>query len=302
MPWSLRSIFAAAVALGLAPACSDDGLTPSAGGTASDGGGGGSTGSVSTTVTASAGGGDPAGTAPAGDDADDGVDGTGARSDTGADDGTARPDDSGGLSGSSGGDDLDPGSTDDAGSSSEGDTGPPPQGSPCVTAADCVVVDDCCACTAAGVDDPAVPCEEKCDVTQCTSAGVASPAAECVFGQCRLEKVPCNGAFLACDQPAPDCPEGQLPSVDDDASCWTGACVNADLCDIVPGCSWCAPEEACVLASTQIAPLYSCWPIDPSCDGEPSCACMAEVCTDPFMCGEPGAGEHDLGCFCPVCG
>lgn len=316
--WPLRVGVVAGLALGAG--CSDDGLTPSAGETGGGGdeGQGGGTGSVSTTatatVTASAGGdatggGDPSGGAPGGDTTggDDGADESGRE-----DGGTAGLSDSGGQTestggvddgpaGSSGGD-LDSGSSSDGGSSGGEDTGGVLPGSVCESDADCVVVDDCCACTAAHVDERPAACAETCDTTQCGAAGIDRPAAECVFGHCQLAKVACNGTYLSCDALPPDCPDGTLPSVDEDADCWTGACVPAEACDVVPGCSDCDAGEVCVQTATQIGAFYSCWPVDPACGGAPSCGCMGEVCTSPFVCGDGGLGPAELGCVCPVCG
>ena len=173
-------------------------------------------------------------------------------------------------------------------------------GGACESDADCVLVEDCCSCTAVHVDDDVAECDIDCKASVCETSGIPMHPVECRFGTCQLADVDCNQDLVLCDLPTPKCPDGQLPSVEDD--CFTGNCVPVEACNTVPDCSWCGPGETCVGTATQIGLFSSCEPIDPSCDGMPTCACMGEVCTNPFMCGEDPGEEDPLGCFCPVCG
>jgi hypothetical protein len=206
-----------------------------------------------------------------------------------------------------------PGSSDDGGASTTGpgsdgttgndgsssDTGPAPA-EECVTLADCVVVDDCCSCLVIHEDEAPPDCDiEACLQSTCSALGLP-PVAACELGSCELAPVPCNPAFVSCESLPPDCEDGFFPGVNPDSSCWTGTCVPAEVCDVVPACEDCPDGEACVQYVTQLGPQFHCSPVPESCDGDPSCACMAEACVSPFdTCGEGGAG---ISCSCPVCG
>ena len=105
---------------------------------------------------------------------------------------------------------------------------------------------------------------------------------------------------LDCKIAEPECDDGTLPSVNPITECWTGGCAPVDACDVVPDCASCPADEACIEQVTHFGPRYSCTPIDPSCPGFASCACMGDaVCISPFdTCTDAGGG---LSCSCPVC-
>lgn len=282
--------------------CSDDGLSPQGGGTgAATADGAGTTASVSTTVTASAGPDDGATSAAAGT-AGDGTSSPTASADDGTAVGSGPADEDGSTAGlsSTAGDTSTGGDAGPTGGDT-GTTGADP-GMACEVDADCVVVNDCCSCTAAHAEDMIDACPVKCDQTACDAAGLAGIEAQCVFGSCELVPVPCNDAGVFCDDPQPDCPDGTLPSVTEDGNCWTGNCVPAEACDVVPDCTWCSDADTCVQTATQLGFFYACWPTNLECAAGPSCDCMGEVCTDPFICSDPAAGPAELGCVCPVCG
>jgi hypothetical protein len=273
--WNVRSHAARlALRLGLAPAiviaaCSDDGVgSPQA----TDAGG--------TAATSPGDGADDGGTA-AGDDGDDGNDG---------DDGTG-----GGPMGTSGG--ADDSST--AGTAgSDGSTGGGlPTEPECRVDRDCMVVNDCCSCGAAPVDEMQPECPKACLQPSCDAIGLFDPVAECRLGLCQFVPKSCNPAEVTCDAPTPQCPDGMLPEVD--GFCWTGECVPLQFCDIVPSCEDCQRHETCVVIETQLGPWYACEPIAPACDGDPSCACMAEICPESHdTCVD---GEDGISCTCPQC-
>lgn len=194
--------------------------------------------------------------------------------------------------------DSGPGST--ATGTETNDTGTDTGGRPmtCESAADCVLIDDCCTCMAAHSDDrpPACP-ERECDQSACDAAGIGGIGVECQFDVCQLEEVDCNQLEVVCDAPTPECPDGQLPSVDN--GCWTFDCVPAEACNYVPDCEWCG-DQACIHTFTQIGTLYGCEPIPESCGGAPTCDCMPGACDmAPFdTCAD---GQNGITCSCPAC-
>jgi hypothetical protein len=274
LSWAARSglfLFAASIA----SACSDDGEPaddetlsgPDDGGSGDDGVDDGD--ATSPTVTDTADDTDP--TDPS-ETADDGPSST--------DDGTTSPGDSSG----------DGSSTDD--------TGPGPA-VPCASDDECVVVEDCCNCGVAPASDPPTCDIPECRQSTCDAIGF-EPVAQCELGSCEPVPVPCDASQVFCDSLPPDCNDGFLPGVDTTSNCWTGSCVPAEACDIVPGCADCPEDEACVQYVTQLGPQYHCSPIPEDCGGVPSCACMAEACVAPFdSCGD---GDEGPTCSCPVCG
>jgi hypothetical protein len=186
--------------------------------------------------------------------------------------------------------------TDDDTSGTE--TGPGP-GDACVTEADCVVVDDCCNCLAIPADEEPPECDIMACLQSTCMAMSVPPIAVCELGHCELAPVPCNPSNVFCESLPPDCPDGTLPGVNPDANCWAGTCVPAEACDVVPACSDCPEDEACVAYETLGGPQYHCYPVPAACDGTPSCACMAEACMDEFdTCNDMGMG---ISCSCPTC-
>jgi hypothetical protein len=186
------------------------------------------------------------------------------------------------------------GSVDTSGDSSTGE----PAGE-CIDAGDCQLVEDCCNCVVLPAGEAPPPCGiMECFATACAPFG-GSAAAVCELGSCELAPVPCDATLVACDDVPPDCADGTLPSVDADQSCWTGMCVPAEACDVVPDCASCPDDEVCIERVTHFGPIHSCSPIDPSCDGSASCGCMDEVCVSPFdLCSDVAEG---ISCGCPVC-
>lgn len=263
MDYSRRSIISCVVLLGFA--CSDDGAPSnddaSASLTVADDDG---TGSGSMTASAT-----------------DGDDGSVSLSsgDTSAD-GTATADDDGSSSGPSG--------------TSAGDTGAP--GMACTSDDDCVLFDDCCSCQALHVDDAPPPsCPMECKATACMGYGITG--VHCEQGSCELDELSCDPLQVACDALPPECQEGFLPSVGN--ACWTGDCVPAEVCDVVPDCAACPEDEVCIPLVAKGPFGFICSPIAPECAGTPSCACLPEVCPETFSACIDGA--DGVQCECPNC-
>jgi hypothetical protein len=170
----------------------------------------------------------------------------------------------------------------------------------CESNEDCVVVNDCCSCTATHMDDPLPQCRiEACRAPICDVSGIPDIGAVCALGQCRLEELACNQALVSCDAPTPGCEDGFLPEVAD--GCWTGNCVPTEACDVVPDCSYCQADDTCVELQTQLGNVYECTPTPESCGGEPDCACIGEVCEEPFQCADEVASAGDISCVCLAC-
>lgn len=198
--------------------------------------------------------------------------------------------------GSTGADGSTGGGTEGTGTSSDTGTG----GDACVTDDDCIVVDDCCNCTAIATDAEPPMCDiPNCLQSTCSALGI-TPVAQCELGSCELGPMSCDPSVVSCESLPPDCGAGTFPGTDENTMCWTGLCVPAELCDVVPSCADCPEAETCVEYVMQGGPEFHCSPIPEACDGTPSCECLSDVCIGDFdTCGE---GPDGLTCSCPVCG
>ncbi|MFO0632646.1 MAG: hypothetical protein U0168_07345 [Nannocystaceae bacterium] len=255
-----------AITLLLVGACSDDGAPAT--GTATDDSVG-----DATAVTASA--------STTGGDASTGGSAS-LTGETSAADGTSVGSSSGGSTGGT------------ASSSGGSDSGGP--GGGCVQDGDCVLFEDCCSCAAVPVDDVPPVCESKCDQTACDAVGIGD-GVHCELGTCQLDEVGCNQQTVVCAEIPPKCGAGTLPSVAE--GCWTGNCVPAEACDVVPDCSDCPEGQTCVPLLAKGPAGFRCSPIAPACNGTPDCTCMDGVCPDPFSaCIETDGGVQ---CECPAC-
>jgi hypothetical protein len=182
-------------------------------------------------------------------------------------------------------------------SATDDDTGPGPA-APCVEDDDCIVIDDCCRCAVVPAADAPTCDEPPCIQSRCNDLGF-TPQAQCELGSCEPVPVPCDPGGVTCDSVPPSCQAGFFPGVDPEANCWTGGCVPADACDVVPDCADCPEGEACVQYDTMFGPDLHCAPIPAACDGTPSCACMSEACVEPF--GSCGDGPDGMRCACEGC-
>ena len=184
------------------------------------------------------------------------------------------------------------GSTSDAGTSTGG---PPADG--CVSDDDCALHNDCCDCYGLpkGQVDPSCPadCEQPtCDALQIDQA-------VCRFGVCITEKLDCDASKVVCKALPPDCPEGELPGVNND--CWSGTCVPIVNCSAVPTCDLCPGGTMCVQKISKQQTWPACEPIPAECGGEIDCECAgAAVCTGAFnICNDLEGNQ--LSCGCPAC-
>jgi hypothetical protein len=193
-----------------------------------------------------------------------------------------------------------PGESGSSGLGSEGttaaDTGAPTSG--CMTDDDCALVDDCCTCGAIALGQVPPMCEIDCDQSSCEASGIAMPAVQCELGICQLvPSVECNPVGITCDSVPPPCEDGSVPSVEN--NCWTGNCVPVDACNSVGSCDDCPDDRACIEQVAKGPAGFLCSPIPEGCAGTPSCACMSEVCQDPFT--DCVDGPDHIMCECPAC-
>lgn len=167
----------------------------------------------------------------------------------------------------------------------------------CEKDADCKLHDDCCSCDGIPIDLDPVVCDAECKQSRCSELGVDK--AVCRLGTCETERLSCNQAVVACDALPPECPEGQLPTTT--PACWTGKCVPAEFCDVVPACSFCSQSQLCVQNIAFGPSEVVCEPIPAGCSDDPDCACAGDlVCHEPFtLCVEqPGPV---INCECINC-
>ena len=106
----------------------------------------------------------------------------------------------------------------------------------------------------------------------------------------------CNPSGVLCDAPPPQCPPGEVPSVE--GSCW-GACVPILSCATEPNCDGCgtgfcaeyvafATEYRCVLPSLTCSAL--------------ACGCLApDFCVAPYDACQESSAAPDVRCECITC-
>lgn len=200
-------------------------------------------------------------------------------------------------------------STGETGTTSPGETTGTtgdPLGAECEIDSDCEVYTDCCTCDATPKDGPKPTCDiMECLVPACETLDIGDGQAVCRFGRCTFEKQPCNPLGVLCDGLPPDCPQGQIPTLAPDKSCWTGQCAPAEACDWAPDCSACVDDEdplVCVFKAQKGA-YHVCEPKPVACGDtdEIDCECGAEICES----SPPHTLCHDqqpgIVCECPNC-
>lgn len=186
------------------------------------------------------------------------------------------------------------GETTTAGTTTDDTAGPI---SECSKDADCKLQEDCCVCNGIPLDLNPVACDMECKQSKCSELGVDQ--AVCRLGVCETERLSCDQVKVACDALPPACPEGQLPTTT--PACWTGKCVPAEFCDVVPDCSFCPDGHLCVQNIARGPNQPTCEPLPPGCGPDPDCACAGDlVCQDPFtLCVEQDGPV--INCECINC-
>lgn len=170
----------------------------------------------------------------------------------------------------------------------------------CTRDSDCHLYNDCCTCAAIGPNQPAPPlCAQVCIQSRCAALQLPQNAVACVAGRC-VAGFDCDVSEVTCRMAAPDCPAGQVPSVNASRSCYSGACVPATQCTFVTNCNDCGPADACITNQTRGTNERHCVTIPVACNGATTCGCLgATTCVSPYTsCDTSGNG---LTCGCPTC-
>jgi hypothetical protein len=136
----------------------------------------------------------------------------------------------------------------------------------------------------------------NCYVVTCTPKGVTE--VDCVVGQCVL-KIDCDASKVLCNGMPPSCPQGEVPTVAN--QCWTGKCIKATYCPVVPSCDACDfTTSTCVVHETKSGPQTHCVEVPDVCKGQVNCSCLGNaVCKPPWsICNDTSTG---IDCGCPTC-
>lgn len=184
-------------------------------------------------------------------------------------------------------------------------TGVEPVGATCEQDSDCQLYTDCCTCDVIANDEAPPACDvPECFAPVCATLDIGAGKPVCRFGRCTFEKVTCNPLIVSCKAQPPNCPPGQIPSVEGD--CWSGSCTPVEACDWVPDCKACTTDPTdplvCVF-KVQHGAYHECVPKPVGCGDAPEidCECGAEICD-----ASPPHDvclDHDPGiiCECPNC-
>lgn len=181
-----------------------------------------------------------------------------------------------------------------------------PVGATCEQDSDCQIFTDCCTCDVLAVGEQPPACNvPECFVEACAVLDIgAPPKAVCRFGRCTFEKVTCNPVGVTCNMSPPDCPVGQLPSVE--GECWSGQCTPVEACDWAPDCAACTTDPhdplVCVLKGQKGA-YNVCEPKPVECGdmADIDCECGQEICDampPHTVCNDMTPG---IVCQCPFC-
>jgi hypothetical protein len=107
---------------------------------------------------------------------------------------------------------------------------------------------------------------------------------------------------VTCRMAPPTCPAGEVPSINAEGNCYTGACARAVECTLLADCSGCTGgDRSCVNYQTQLGPQFHCVSLPAACGGRATCACLgASACVAPYRaCGDQSQGG--IACSCPNC-
>lgn len=118
----------------------------------------------------------------------------------------------------------------------------------CQSDAECAAGQTCDVATGTCVTIPPPGCQSDADCQTGETCDVAT-------GVCTPIDPPpaCNGE-ITCTTPAPTCPAGEVPLVDN--GCWIDICVPLQACGVAPSCEVLNTEENCLL-SVGCDPVYS---------------------------------------------
>ena len=175
-------------------------------------------------------------------------------------------------------------------------------GPECMTASDCKLVSDCCTCAAIPAGATAPACSLVCIQSQCDARQLPRGAVACVAGRC-VAGFDCDTTKVTCRRAAPTCPAGEVPTVDDAGTCYSGACAPATQCTLLPDCAACTGVDPfCVSYQTQRGAQFHCVTVPPACSARTGCECLGPTtCIAPYRsCGDL-SGPRGITCSCPNC-
>ncbi|HXU06454.1 MAG TPA: hypothetical protein VN903_36110 [Polyangia bacterium] len=175
-------------------------------------------------------------------------------------------------------------------------------GPECATASDCKLVDNCCTCQAIPNSVTAPACVEVvCKQNQCSARQLGSATVDCVAGRC-VAGFACDTTKVICKVATPSCPAGEVPTVNESGTCYTGACAPASECTSVASCEACTPPNSgCVDYATQMGTQHHCVTFPSGCSTV-DCACLgAGSCVAPYRACANYSGIRGISCSCPNC-
>lgn len=109
--------------------------------------------------------------------------------------------------------------------------------------------------------------------------------------------IDCNPSTVACDGPIPECPPGEVPTVEE--ACW-GECVPVLSCATEPNCDNCQDGFCAEYAAFTVE--YRCVMPTLMCSAQ-MCSCLAPyLCADPFDACVDNPAQGVVSCGCPSCG
>jgi hypothetical protein len=134
-------------------------------------------------------------------------------------------------------------------------------------------------------------CRLACDSDGCEAQGIVT-SARCTLGRCTLA-TSCRADRVTCKSLQPTCPEGQIPSVTENA-CW-GPCVMVTECADVGDCERCG-DAHCVQFTALANSFTRCIAPEAECKLGNLCECLSPCA--PYGCSER---DGEIGCFCAGC-
>jgi len=126
----------------------------------------------------------------------------------------------------------------------------------------------------------------------------SAAAAACAACAACAARATCDPPAATCDGIPPSCPPGTTPGIV--GECFNGLCVPLDLCDVVPDCEVCGPDQICLRLERLQGPAYTCRPRPSWCGETVDCACAASLCGPTYpLCEDLAPGQ--LSCSCEDC-
>ena len=173
----------------------------------------------------------------------------------------------------------------------------------CTRDSDCHLLNDCCTCAALGPrQEPPPTCGLVCLQSKCSAQSLPPNAVACVAGRC-VAGFNCDDSEVTCRVATPICPDGQVPGVNADGTCYTGGCVPTTQCRSVASCNVCGSSQACVTNQSRGRNEHHCVTVPAGCSSA-NCSCLGDsVCLSPYSScdNNSSGGVKGVTCGCPTC-